>query len=57
MGSDLVKFVSAGIRQRLESRDIDFDCRIRNRQGPPGTRGRGRGRRSRRSWRSWSATP
>lgn len=32
MGSDLVKFVSAGIRQRLESRDIDFDCRIRNRR-------------------------
>ncbi len=32
MGSDLVKFVSAGMRQRLESRDIDFDCRIRNRK-------------------------
>ncbi len=32
MGSDLVKFVSAGIRQRLESRDMDFDCRIRNRR-------------------------
>lgn len=32
MGSDLVKFVSSGIRQRLESRDIDFDCRIRNRR-------------------------
>lgn len=30
--SDLVKFVSAGIRQRLESRKIGFDCRIRNRR-------------------------
>jgi signal transduction histidine kinase len=29
--SDLAKFVSVGLRQRLESRDIEFDCRIRNR--------------------------
>jgi len=30
MRMDLVKFVSVGIRQRLESRKIGFDCRIRN---------------------------
>lgn len=32
IGTDLVKFVSAGIRQRLEAREMGFDCRIRNRR-------------------------
>lgn len=32
IGSDIVKFVSAGIRQRLEAKKIVFDCRVRNRR-------------------------